>query len=268
MSSTFALVLLCWAFPFRQLGVVGLLAPALKSKSWFPAQMLNGQQVSCSSCREGKRCCFRKDSEMQAEKSFRKSKKEKEEKSYQDRVWRQWKDDARARSCLFSRGQAESQGSDWPVLLTCPGSRDASPALEGDKVCEMQCGEGIGLGCAVLECDFNLERIPLCHRENSGDTEAGAGGCRKHWAQLVLALHSSVPSVPTGGQLRALGRAGKDQRSMNVCFAEVLMCQGRKQGLGRSSFPSPQPDFPLDHLRCRHPSVCFLQLWQALPLPW
>lgn len=141
MSSTFALVLLCWAFPFRQLGVVGLLAPALRSKSWFPAQMLNGQQVSCSSCREGKRGCFRKDSEMQAEKSFRKSKKEKEEKSYHDRVWRQWKDDARARSCLFSRCQAESQGSDWPVLLTCPGSRDASPALEGDKVCEMQCGD-------------------------------------------------------------------------------------------------------------------------------
>lgn len=74
-------------------------------------------------------------------RALERAKREKEEKSYHDRVWRQWKDDARARSCLFSRGQAESQGSDWPVLLTCPGSRDASPALEGDKVCEMQCGD-------------------------------------------------------------------------------------------------------------------------------
>lgn len=82
-------------------------------------------------------------------------------------------------ACL-AEARLKARGSDWPVLLTCPGSRKVSPALGGDKVCKIQCGEGLGLGCAVLECDFKLERIPLFYGEKSGDTD------RSWWVQGAL----------------------------------------------------------------------------------
>lgn len=187
MSCTFALVLLCWAFPFSQLNLVVLLPPAAKCKSWFPAQVLNGQQMGngCSSSRGGKRGCFGRDSEMQAEKSFRKRKGVTRGESESGGEMLQGPEVA-----CSAEARLKARGNDWPVLLTCPGSRDVSPALEGDKVCKIHCGGGIGLGCAVLECDFRLERTPLCYREKTGDTETGAGGYREHWAQLVMTLHS------------------------------------------------------------------------------
>ena len=81
------------------------------------------------------------------------------------------------------------------MLLTCHGRRDGSPALEVNKVSKIQHGEGLGLGCAILECDFKLERIPLCYGDKSGHRETGAGGYAGHWAQLVMALGSSVASA-------------------------------------------------------------------------
>lgn len=128
--------------------------------------------------------------QMQAEKSFRKRKGVTRGESESGGEMLQGPEVA----CL-AEARLKAGDSDWPVLLTCPGSRDVSPALEGDTVCKIHCGEGIGLGCAVLECDFRLERTPLCYREKTGDTETGAGGYRGHWAQLVMALHSSVPSA-------------------------------------------------------------------------
>lgn len=106
-----------------------------------------------------------------------------------------WKAEERWHKSSFSRGQAESQGSVWPVFLTCRGRRDGSPALERNKVSKIQHGQGLGLGCAILGCDFKHERIPPCYREKSGHRETGAGGCAGHWAQLVMALGSSGVSA-------------------------------------------------------------------------
>lgn len=169
---------------------------------------------------------------MQAEKSFRKSKKEKEE-----RVTRRESEGSEEvmqgpeAACLVE-ARLKTKGSDWPVLLTCPGSRDANPALEGDKVCEMQCGEGIGLGCAVLECDLKLERIPLCHRENSGDIEAGAGGYRKHWAQLMLALHSSVPSAAYWWAAESTWKSWEGSEIHECLFCKGAYVPRQKAGTG------------------------------------
>lgn len=51
--------------------------------------------------------------------------------------------------------------------------------------------------------------------------------------------------LPAGGQLRALGRAGKEQRSADVYFANVLMCQGRKRELGWELLPLPTATFSI-----------------------
>lgn len=124
----------------------------------------------CSSSREGERGYFGKDSDIQVEKSFRKSKVRKGVTGGGSESSGEVVQGAE----VACSAEARLKGNDWPVLLTCSGSRDVSSALEGDKVCKIQCGEGIGLRCAVLDCDFKLDRILLCCREKSGNTETRA----------------------------------------------------------------------------------------------
>lgn len=174
---------------------MGLLPHLQSVKSWFPAQVLNGQQIgnSCSSTREGKTGYFGKVSEKQAEESFRKSKVR---KAVTKREFESSGEVTQGPevACL-AEARLKARGSVWHVLLTCCGRRDGSPALEGNKVSKIQHGEGPGFGCAVLGCDFKLERIPLCYGEKSGHKETGAGGCAGHRAQLITALGSSVASA-------------------------------------------------------------------------
>jgi len=97
-------------------------------------------------------------------------------------------------ACL-AEARLKARGSIWPMLLTCHGRRDGSAALEGNKVTKIQHGKGPGLGCAVLGCDFKLERIPLCCGEKSGHRGTRAGGYAGHQAWLIMALGSSVASA-------------------------------------------------------------------------
>lgn len=79
---------------------------------------------------------------MQAEKSFRKSKVRKgvtRRESESSGEVMQGPEVARS-----AEARLKARGSDWPVLLTCPGCWDASPALEREKVCKTSVGKGLG----------------------------------------------------------------------------------------------------------------------------
>lgn len=157
--------------------------------------MLNRQQIgnSCSSTREGKTGYFGKVLETEAEESFGKSKVR---KAVTKRELESSGEVTQGPEVAhLAEARLKARGSIWPALLACCGRRDGSPALEGNKVSKIQHGEGPGLGCAVLRCDFKLERISLCFGEKSGHRGTGADGCAGHWAQLVAALGSSVASA-------------------------------------------------------------------------
>lgn len=182
--------------------------------------MLNGQQIqnSCNSTRERNTGYFGKISEAQAEESFRKSKVRKAVTKRESESSGEVTKGPEVSHLVETRLKARS--SVWPVLLTGHGRRDGSPALDGNKVSKIQCGEGPGLGCAILGCDFKLERIPLCYGEKTDHEETRTGGYAEHWAQLVMVLGSNVASA---GYWWAVRRVGKEQRSMNVYFAKVLV---------------------------------------------
>lgn len=83
---------------------------------------------------------------MQAEESFRKSKVRKAVAKREFESSREVTKGPEV-ACLAEAGQ-KARGRVWPALLTCCGKRDGSPALEGNKVSEIQRGRPLVGVCA------------------------------------------------------------------------------------------------------------------------
>lgn len=124
----------------------------------------------------------------------------------------------------------------WEPEVAC--GLHSSPAVEGEI-----------LNCWILltlfpsSADFRaaslslLEGIPPCYGGKADHRETGAGGCAGHWAQLLMALGSSVASA--GKQLRAVRRAERNtgpwKSVLKRCLCPREMWNGIKSESSLSS---------------------------------
>lgn len=129
----------------------------------------------------------------------------------------------------------------------------SSPALEAGKSAlrlgeirfvKSSAGKGLGRDVQFWNVTSSL-RGSLCVMGRSQVTQTGAGGCREHWAQLVMALHSSVPSAACWWAAESTWESWEGTEIRECLFCKRAHVPRQKAGAGWELLPLPTATFSI-----------------------